>query len=599
MADFPRGALSESQRALYDLLLDLGQEHLFSEWSAADDERRRDAFFEQIQRLHTNYPGGLRQYVANARRELAASQQDVNPFQDCVPHVARGVKLDVPGDDFLACERIGMEHIADAAFVLVAGGLGERLGFSSIKIALPIETTTRKSFLQYYIEYILAFQTRARRQRGDAGLRLPLMIMTSGDTYEPTRRFLEQHHNFGMDADQVILLLQEKVPSLADHEARFVSAASDPYQIETKPHGHGDVHALLHASGLTERWRQEGRRWVFFFQDTNGLAFRGFAAALGASVRENFDVNMIAVPRTAGEAIGAISRLEYADGRSKTLSVEYNQLDALLRSTVSEQGDVPDESGWSPYPGNVNILVFSLGSYCETLARNRGSIPEFVNPKYADDSRTVFKKPTRLECLMQDYVKLDLGSAVVGVTQIDRWLIFSPVKNALPDAWALHYRGIPMESAASGEMDIYRATCRLLATAPQNEIADVGDRQPGCTPLPVGPRLVVAPACAVTVGELVSKFRRLKVQRDATLVVEGEHVEIDGLELDGTLIVRVAEGARLHLRGLRISNDGWPIRQLQGDGRDEEIDAIRGYIIHRDETAATVIESRGDSQSED
>jgi hypothetical protein len=28
-------------------------------------------------------------------------------------------------------------------------------------------------------------------------------------------------------------------------------------------------------------------------------------------------------------------------------------------------------------------------------------MPEFVNPKYADDERTVFKKPTRLECMMQ------------------------------------------------------------------------------------------------------------------------------------------------------------------------------------------------------
>lgn len=31
---------------------------------------------------------------------------------------------------------------------------------------------------------------------------------------------------------------------------------------------------------------------------------------------------------------------------------------------------------------------------------------EFVNPKYADAGRTVFKKPTRLECMMQDYPKV-------------------------------------------------------------------------------------------------------------------------------------------------------------------------------------------------
>jgi len=35
---------------------------------------------------------------------------------------------------------------------------------------------------------------------------------------------------------------------------------------QTKPHGHGDVHALLHASGLAKKWQKEGFKWVCFFQ---------------------------------------------------------------------------------------------------------------------------------------------------------------------------------------------------------------------------------------------------------------------------------------------------------------------------------------------
>ena len=33
-------------------------------------------------------------------------------------------------------------------------------------------------------------------------------------------------------------------------------------------------------------------------------------------------------------------------------------------------------------------------------------MPEFVNPKYADSMKTKFKKPTRLETMMQDYPRL-------------------------------------------------------------------------------------------------------------------------------------------------------------------------------------------------
>jgi len=39
---------------------------------------------------------------------------------------------------------------------LVAGGLGERLGYDGIKVALPIELATQKTFLEYYCQYILA-----------------------------------------------------------------------------------------------------------------------------------------------------------------------------------------------------------------------------------------------------------------------------------------------------------------------------------------------------------------------------------------------------------------------------------------------------------
>ena len=42
--------------------------------------------------------------------------------------------------------------------MLVAGGLGERLGYSGIKVALPIESASGACFLQHYVESILALQ---------------------------------------------------------------------------------------------------------------------------------------------------------------------------------------------------------------------------------------------------------------------------------------------------------------------------------------------------------------------------------------------------------------------------------------------------------
>lgn len=45
------------------------------------------------------------------------------------------------------------------------------------------------------------------------------------------------------------------------------------------------------------------------------------------------------------------ARLKHEDGRVQIVNVEYNQLDPLLRAAVNPDGDVPDASGFSPYPG--------------------------------------------------------------------------------------------------------------------------------------------------------------------------------------------------------------------------------------------------------
>ena len=68
------------------------------------------------------------------------------------------------------------------------------------------------------------------------------------------------------------------------------------------------------------------------------------------------------------------------------INVEYNQLDALLK-TSGTGGDTADDSGFSPYPGNVNTLLLSLEPYAKALAATGGTMPEFVNPKYANEEQ--------------------------------------------------------------------------------------------------------------------------------------------------------------------------------------------------------------------
>lgn len=110
--------LSTEERVLAEMLVEAGQEHLFSDWPAtpADDDRKHE-FFEQVRhrlapeqpgplrlapggafpssrhgdaqiaRLEASYPGGISGYCENARELLAASSAGKNPFEGLTPHV--------------------------------------------------------------------------------------------------------------------------------------------------------------------------------------------------------------------------------------------------------------------------------------------------------------------------------------------------------------------------------------------------------------------------------------------------------------------------------------------------------------------------------
>jgi len=119
-------------------------------------------------------------------------------------------------------------------------------------------------------------------------------------------------------------------------------------------------------------------------------------------------MNSVCVPRMPGESMGAITRLVNENDPSKeiVINVEYNQLDSLLTQKWNKNGDIKNEMGFSHFPGNTNTLVFKIPQYYENLKKTGGVIPEFVNPKYANAEKTLFKSPTRLECMMQDYPKL-------------------------------------------------------------------------------------------------------------------------------------------------------------------------------------------------
>lgn len=267
----------------------------------------------QLADLDASYPGGLAAYIAKAKVLLKESADGVNPFSDFEALVPGGESLSFDGSgtmDFGEAESLGMSVMGDSVFVLVAGGLGERLGYSGIKLSLETNLCTNENYLETYVKYIQAMQTMARIKSGNDKLTIPLVIMTSGDTDPLTRELLKDNNNFGMADGQIVIVTQDKVAALKDGNAGLALDDDNRWSVQTKPHGHGDVHHLLLREGLVDDWEKDGKKYVVFLQDTNALVINSVIPTLGVSEKKGFHMNSICIPRLAGEAAGAITRLE-------------------------------------------------------------------------------------------------------------------------------------------------------------------------------------------------------------------------------------------------------------------------------------------------
>jgi UDP-sugar pyrophosphorylase len=571
----PMDHLSPEDKELVRMLtMELGQIHLFDGCKSAQEI---DHLLAQLRTANQVLaPGGLSDYISRGKQLLIESKSGFNPFKGCQVSVPTGVELDPESDAYEEHETIGEKQVGGLCFVLVAGGLGERLGFPGIKISLPVESQTNMTYMELFARHILAFQRMGREHTKNESLELPLAIMTSVDTHAGTLHLLESHDYFGLNPRQVTLMMQGKVPCFADSEGRLAISHND---LAMKPHGHGDVHGLLLQTGLAQKWKAENRKWLFFFQDTNSLSMRSLCACLGVSVEHKYSMNSLAVPRAPGEASGGICRLQYPDGRDLTASVEYNMLGPLL---APQGGDGAGPNGNSPFPGNCNILLFELGRYVEVLEQSRGVVPEFVNPKYADSMRTCFKSPTRLECLMQDFALLLEGSEV-GFCAMPRWLTFSVVKNSASEAVNKQKANQPMDCALSGEFEFFDANCRYLSIATRR----AGFRMTGCGQRSevsfgglshlAGPRVTLLPSFGASIHQM-----KLKVKGPITivggpkssLVVGGEKTVIADLTLDGAFEVHNSSAVQLF-----VKNEGWKLEPAPADA--PAAIAVRGFIVSK------------------
>ena len=397
-------------------LTPIGQEHLVAFWDRLDD-RQRQHLARQIEAID---PDVFRQ-VQEQHRRSAETGDDPKAHWARLAAKAQSppaMLLDGSGVPFSKdqARRRGAELLwaGKLGMILVAGGLGTRLGFDQPKGMFPIGPLSQRPLFQVLIEQLLAVGRRY-------GVRIPLYLMTSPATDEATRRFLAEHGNFGLAADDLHIFCQATMWALDDKWERIL--LESPGSIFLGPDGHGGMLAALAKSGCLADAQRRGIEHLFYGQVDNPLTQVCDELLVGShALAESEMTTQVVRKRDPLDRVGNVVSI---DGRVQ----------------VIEYSDLPDDSARQTNPdgslklwaGNLAIHVMRV-EFLSRCAAQADALPFHTAHKkvpHVDQEGNLVEpdKPNaiRFERFIFDLLPLARQALVV---EADPAEAFAPVKNS-------------------------------------------------------------------------------------------------------------------------------------------------------------------------
>lgn len=214
--------------------------------------------------------------------------------------------------------KAGREAIqrGELGLLLLAGGMGTRLGFDGPKGTFPIEDDCS----------IFGCLFRNLHYTN-----LPFFVMTSDKNDEATREFFKEKDYFGYDPERIYFFRQEMAPACDFGGHLLYEGEGVP---ATSPNGNGGFFSSLINAGLADRL--EGVKYLNVFGVDNVLARIADEAFLGALITDQKSAAVKAVMKTdPKENVGVVC---LRDGHPSI--VEYFELDEKQAAERGEDGQL-------------------------------------------------------------------------------------------------------------------------------------------------------------------------------------------------------------------------------------------------------------------
>lgn len=234
-------------------------------------------------------------------------------------------EIEARGAEF---KELGLKAIREGKVgaVLLAGGQGTRLGLDRPKGTLNIGVAKELYLFEQLLRNLMDVTD-------EAGVYVPLYIMTSNINNADTTAFFEEHDYFGYPKDYVKFFVQEMVPA-CDYEGRIYMESQT--EVAMSPNGNGGWFSSMVNAGLLSDIKERGIEWINVFAVDNCLQRIAAPMFVGATIAYGCESGAKVVRKAApDERVGVLCT---EDGKPSI--AEYYEMTEEMATARKENGDL-------------------------------------------------------------------------------------------------------------------------------------------------------------------------------------------------------------------------------------------------------------------
>lgn len=309
---------------------------------------------------------------------------------------------------------IGIQAIqnGEVAAVLLAGGMGTRLGCHGPKGTFSIGETRELTIFQCLINNLLEVVQAANAH-------IHLFIMTSDKNHDTTLNYFKDHNYLDYPKEYLHFFRQEMAPA-TDREGKIF--LEEKHKLATSPNGNGGWYSSLVHAGYKELLSTKGIKWLNVFAVDNVLQRIADPLFVGATIKTGKSSGAKVIRKNAPDEKVGVMCLE--DGQPSI--VEYYEITQEMKTAKNEKGELAYEFGVIlNYLFQVKILN-QISQAAMPLHVVEKKIPfidengETIHPTQANGYK--------YETLILDMIHLCPDALVY---EVRREREFAPVKNAI------------------------------------------------------------------------------------------------------------------------------------------------------------------------